>query len=1502
VKRFLACTSLFVALFGAMPLRGQAVVTETFKNSTTADANWVFAGSGYMPNLTSGVTDTAGDGWLRLTSTGGNQATSAYYNQAFTAANATVYAKFDFESYGGTGADGITFFLYDGSKTFGVGAYGGSIGYAQKTLAGGGGSNINGMNGGYLGVALDEYGNFSSASEGRVGGLNGTTGLVPDSIGVRGPGQGLSGYAFLGGSGTLAQSIDSASRPTATNTVQVLLSATNQLTVTLQQGGTSPQTVIQMDLSGYARPETLKFGFSAGTGGANNYHDIRNLNVTTLSANLWSGTAANGLWATNTNWNPTVVPTVGADILFDNTYVTTNQTIDTGTSRSVRSLSFDAPTNFTLNNNTFTFDSQGVPGFSGISVSQTHGTATNTINSALSLSNSIYVRNNSTGTLNVNGNISAGSNSITLDGTGINTTLSGIISGTGASVIKNDAGTATLSGANTYTGGTTINNGTLNANNATALGSGTVTLGGGTLASTNGSSLSNNLTLTASSGLSGATTSGTLTQTNGAYTLAMSGATQTGNVNLSNNNTGRVLTVQVDSVDSAINGVIADGGSGAGGLTKTGAATLTLGGANTYTGTTTITGGTLTLAASDRLADASAVTIGAVGTLNLNGKSERIGTLTAEGGATLDYGAPGGVNTFIFGTYSAPASGVLVVNNYENGTDKMASTVAGQDVSTIYFSGLGLATESATQTANIGAYTGANAYLITPAAVSGKEWNGGSSVNWNTNGNWTTSGKPSTTQLAIFNTLGVNQPNVTLNGANTVAGVRFGTGASANYDIGGTFALTLNGTLPYIQQQSASNQTISTSGGLVLGANTVVDITGAGNLTISAPITSTAKNLFRDGGGSGKLILSGNNSGHTGSVFVNTGVVQAANTNALGTGATTVSSGASLELSGGIAPTNNISIASTGVGGNGAIRNVSGTNTLSGTITETAAAKITADTGTTLNLTGNLTGVPVTGPNVNTTFAGAGNINVAQITTGTGQVDISTTGTVTYNGGTTANTYTGLTTVNSGTLSLNKTAGTNAITTGGLLINGGSVSLAANNQIADGASVTIANSGIFNVNGKSETIGQLSSTSATATTALGTGSLTIAGPNNTNSNYAGILTGAAGSSLNVGGTGKVYLTGNGSGFAGTTNVTNGTLNISGSNSVLGTGAVNVSSVGNLQMQGGISIGNNVSIDGTGTSGNGAIQNFAGNNAINGTVTVAGNSRIQSDASTLTLGGGVALGSNTLNVGGSGNVSITGAISGLGGLTKDGLGTLTLGAANSFSGTTVISAGTIVASASSAFNNSAALTVGSSGTLSLQGTSQTIGSLGGSGTVSLGSGGSLTLSGGSDTFSGTFVVPTLSTGTIIIGPGATLTLGANFNNPNLNITLAGGSLALNGTNSTFGNLNVTASSALDFGNNSASILNFNSVSLSPSVALSVSNWVNTVDYFYTQNFAGVTTGVRNQAPQNQIAFANFSNTHTFWGSDKQITPAPEPATYGMIFIGASLGLALFRRYRRQRAAA
>jgi len=1459
---------------------------------TSTAPGWVFAGSGYTPTLTSGGSDPAGSGWLRLTDTGGNEATSAYYNTAFNAAGSSVFARFDFESYGGSGADGITFFLFDGSVPFSVGSYGGSIGYAQRTVAGGGGANINGLNGGYLGVALDEYGNFSSASEGRVGGYNGTTGLVPDSIGVRGPGQGLNGYAYLGGSSTLSQSIDSATRPTQTNTVQILLTATNQLTVTLQQGGTNPQTVLQMDLSGYLRPDTLKFGFAAGTGGSTNIHDVRNLNVTTLASTLWSGGGSDGLWATNTNWDPTVVPTVGADILFDNTYVGAAQTINTGANRSVRSISFDAPFNYTVNNNTLTLDSMGVAGFSGIAVTQTHGTAIDTINSNLSLNNAANIRNNASGTLNLTGAIATNGNTLTLDGTGTNTNLSGVISGTGA-IIKNDSGTDTLSGANTYSGGTTVNNGTLNANSSTALGTAGVTLAGGTLASTNGSSIANTVALTGNAAVANLTVTGALTQT-GSRTLNLSGATL-GAVNLSSTNTGQTLTAEVDSGSSTINGVIANGGTGAGALTKTGAGTLVLGGANTYTGGTTVSDGTLQLGASNRLADTGSVSIGASGTLNLNGFSERIGNLTAAGGATLDFGPTGTANTFLFDTFTAPSSGVLVVNNWENSTDKLATTVAGQTVSSIYISGYGIAQEAAGATANL--YGTTSGYLLTPVAASTVEWDGSTSSNWNTGTNWNGGVKPGTTQIAVFNSLGTGRPNVILNGSNTVAGIQFGTNASVSYNITGANTLTLAGTVPYIQQQSANNQTLSPST-VALSNHTVVDITGAGNLTIGAAITGTGINLIKDGSGAGKLILTGNNSGLTGSVYVNNGIVQAGNTNALGTGTTQVTNGAALELSGGISPTNAINLTGSGVSNGGALHNVSGTNTASGTITLGGDTKIAADTGTTLNLTGNITRAAGTSPLLD--FAGAGTINVNQITTGTGGVTVDATGTVNFNGGATANTYTGQTTVNAGTLNLAKNSGVNAVA-GNLVVNsGGTVKLSSSNQIADSASVTLNGTGALNLNGQSETLGQLTSTSSTATVALGAGSLTLNGPNNTNSSYAGTLTGTAASSLNVAGTGKVYLSGNNASFAGTTNISNGTLNASGSNSVLGTGSVNVSSAGNLQLQGGISLGNAIAINGTGTSGNGAIENFAGNNTLSGAVTLGGASRIQSDNGTLTVAGNVALGANNLNVGGAGTTRISGAITGTGGLTKDGTGDLRLASSsNTFSGATVINAGAIIAEATNVFNNTSLLTIASGASLRLNNLSETIGALAGSGAVDFGTGGTLNLTSGSATFSGSFT----GSGTLYIGAGASLTLGANFNNANINIVLAGGTLNLNGTSDTFGNISITGNSVLDFGTSSASVLNSSSLGFSGTgVTLTVNNWVNTTDYFYTQNFTGATPDTRGTTPENQITFTGSSNNYTAWqGYDHQVTPAPEPATYGAIFTALTLGAVGFRRWRRRQTA-
>jgi hypothetical protein len=80
-------------------------------------------------------------------------------------------------------------------------------------------------------------------------------------------------------------------------------------------------------------------------------------------------------------------------------------------------------------------------------------------------------------------------------------------------------------------------------------------------------------------------------------------------------------------------------------------------------------------------------------------------------------------------------------------------------------------------------------------------------------------------------------------------------------------------------------------------------------------------------------------------------------------------------------------------------------------------------------------------------------------------------------------------------------------------------------------------------------------------------------------------------------------------------------------------------------------------------------------------------------------------------------------------------------------------------------------------------------------------------------------------------------------------------------------------------------------------LSVQNWVEMVDYFYAQNFAGATPGVSGATPQNQIAFTGFSNNDTAWlAFDQQIMPVPEPSLYGAVLIALAGALATGRRRR------
>ena len=83
------------------------------------------------------------------------------------------------------------------------------------------------------------------------------------------------------------------------------------------------------------------------------------------------------------------------------------------------------------------------------------------------------------------GSFNLGSKQLTVGGNGLSTTVSGVIAGgglfpgSGGSLVKEGSGTLTLTGNNTYTGGTTVNAGLLELLSGASLGSGALAINGG---------------------------------------------------------------------------------------------------------------------------------------------------------------------------------------------------------------------------------------------------------------------------------------------------------------------------------------------------------------------------------------------------------------------------------------------------------------------------------------------------------------------------------------------------------------------------------------------------------------------------------------------------------------------------------------------------------------------------------------------------------------------------------------------------------------------------------------------------------------------------------------------------------------------------------------------------------------------------------------------------------------------------------------------------------------
>ena len=640
--RIFAALCAFAGL--VLSTNAQVTVTESFTGTTAS--GWVFGGSGgsTSPYLTANTTDTAGDGWLRLTESLNNQATYALFDSAIFSVNAQIQIEMDYTFWNGSGADGITFFLVDGnvnSTTFDPGSYGGSMGYAQRT-------GDPGMVGGYLGFALDNYGNYSSSSEGRTGGLG--SGLYTNRVAVRGPES--SNYDFIAASSALdtlsgGGQMDfptATSRPDQTGadfrSFRLTLDANNQLLVEMRFGaGSSYITAFTADLSSYDRPETFKIGFTGATGGSTEIHEVRNVSVTMTpwqpTAFEWdNGAGADKSAATASNWDGDVLPSINADILFGNKPVTgQNQTVTLDTAGTkVNSLTFDSGLNYTLNGTgSLIFGDTAVAGLPTINVNDyNNAQGQHHLNLPVTLAETLTINNYSFSTLCLNGAITTGGNDIKVNGTGA-TNFNADINGSG-DLIKNSSGIVTINsnnadGATPWTGNVTINQGmvvvTTNGALGTTAGSTTVN-DGGVLAFRAGSA----------GNVAYSTAESVTIRGEGVYRGGEGSTGAIYNDGGTNSFAGNITLAASSGLGSrdgtlTLSGVISDG-AGTYNLTKLGAGVIELtNSGNNWNGVTTIAGGALRIStSSDALAGGFTTNGDTGGNLNLAGGVLEIGVAT----------------------------------------------------------------------------------------------------------------------------------------------------------------------------------------------------------------------------------------------------------------------------------------------------------------------------------------------------------------------------------------------------------------------------------------------------------------------------------------------------------------------------------------------------------------------------------------------------------------------------------------------------------------------------------------------------------------------------------------------------------------------------------------------------------------------------------------------------------------------------------------------------------
>ncbi|WP_429137421.1 DUF6701 domain-containing protein [Aeromonas veronii] len=255
--------------------------SDDFSRPSLGD-NWVVSqrNNSELPSIQSGR--------LRMTRNIGNQATSATYQRLFPAANNLVEVTFRYYAWSptwfNTGGDGLAVILSDATVTPQPGSFGGALGYAQRD------NGTPGFAGGWLGVGLDEYGNFSNGNEGKVGG----PGFRAQAIAIRG-GVGSS-YRYLAGTAAnLNPKIDvsgtSSAQPGHLYRLRIDSRVVGRSMVSLDRdSGLGFSNLVApfnaMATAGQEQvPADFLLSLTGSTGGANNNHELDDIQICALRSN-----------------------------------------------------------------------------------------------------------------------------------------------------------------------------------------------------------------------------------------------------------------------------------------------------------------------------------------------------------------------------------------------------------------------------------------------------------------------------------------------------------------------------------------------------------------------------------------------------------------------------------------------------------------------------------------------------------------------------------------------------------------------------------------------------------------------------------------------------------------------------------------------------------------------------------------------------------------------------------------------------------------------------------------------------------------------------------------------------------------------------------------------------------------------------------------------------------------------------------------------------------------